>query len=466
LTHDATVVSGGAAPGIEGKGRNVVQPMTSANGYPGAPMIGASVRELERVRVDDTFKGVPLGRSLTLAEVGGQAWNVAAGDLALPALTLGRKEIENNLATMQAYCAANRVRLAPHGKTTMSPQLFARQFEHGAWGMTAATPSQVSVMRRYGVSRIILANEIADREALRWIANELAADETFEFFCLVDSAETVRRMDDVLGSVPSDVRISVLLEVGQAGARGGVRNLTEAVEVARALGDARHLRLAGVEAFEGVLASDATSQAFDALDELFALVRATVVTIADRGLFDTGEVIVTAGGSTYFDRVVASLSDWPDMALPITLILRSGCYISHDAGKYEQFSPLAQRRAPGERLRLVNALTLWGSVLSRPEPSLVLVGAGMRDAPVDLGLPRPRELFGRGKGPVDLRGRTSTVRIMDQHMFLNVPTDLDIRAGDIVSFDLSHPCTAFDKFKFVPLIDDGNTVVDAVLTFF
>jgi len=114
----------------------------------------------------------------------------------------------------------------------------------------------------------------------------------------------------------------------------------------------------------------------------------------------------------------------------------------------------------------VNALALWASVLSRPEPELVLVGAGMRDAPVDQELPRPRALFRDVASAVDLRGQAHVFRTMDQHLFVRVPPTLDIRPGDIMSFDLSHPCTAFDKFKAVLLADDDHNVVDAILTFF
>jgi D-serine dehydratase len=184
------------------------------------------------------------------------------------------------------------------------------------------------------------------------------------------------------------------------------------------------------------------------------------------GLFETQDVIVTAGGSAYFDRVVASLSHWPEVDADVTLVLRSGCYVSHDGGMYETRSPLAQRRAPDERLRLTNALTLWGRVLSRPEADVVLVGAGMRDAPVDVELPRPRECLG-GDGIVrDVRTSATTFRMMDQHAFLRVSSDAEIRPGDIMTFDLSHPCTAFDKFRLIPVIDTHATVVDAVLTFF
>lgn len=146
----------------------------------------------------DSYKGIPPAQSVTLGDVGKQGWNVARGDLALPVLTLDQGAVERNIATMQRYCDRHGVRLAPHGKTTMSPQLFAAQLAAGAWAMTAATPTQVAIMRRHGVGRVILANELVDRPALHWLAGELGREPAFDFLCLVDDAGAVRRMDAVL----------------------------------------------------------------------------------------------------------------------------------------------------------------------------------------------------------------------------------------------------------------------------
>lgn len=415
--------------------------------------------------LDDSYKGIPPAQSLTLGAVGDQGWNVTRGDLALPVLTLDAAAVEHNIATMQRYCDRHGVRLAPHGKTTMSPQLFAAQLEGGAWAMTAATPTQVAIMRRHGVDRVILANELVDRPALRWLAGELARDPGFDFFCLVDDPGTVGRMDAALAECGPARALQVLVEVGGHGGRAGVRSSDAACEVAEAVHRARHLELAGVEAFEGTYASEADEEGLARIDDLLGSVRESVIAIAARGLFERDEVIVTAGGSMYFDRAIAALREWPEVAAPVSLVLRSGCYVSHDSGAYERLSALAARREPGESLRLHNALTLWASVLSRPEPDVVIVGAGLRDAPVDRDLPVPRSCFRDGVAIDGLAG-AETYRVMDQHLFIRVEESADVRTGDVVALDLSHPCTAFDKFRFIPLVDERFDVRDGILTFF
>jgi D-serine dehydratase len=423
------------------------------------------VSALSHTLLDDSYKGIPPAQSVTLGDVGEQGWNVARGDLALPVLTLDQSAVEHNIETMQRYCDRHGVRLAPHGKTTMSPQLFAAQLDAGAWAMTAATPTQVAIMRRHGVGRVILANELVDRPALHWLAGELGREAAFDFLCLVDDAGAARRMDAILADCAPARRLAVLVEVGRHGGRAGVRSSDTALEVAEAVHGARHLELAGVEAFEGTYASEANEEGLARIDDLLASVREIVIAMATRGLFERDEVIVTAGGSMYFDRVIAALRHWPEVTQPVNLVLRSGCYVSHDNGAYERLSALAGRREPGESLRLHNALTLWASVLSRPEPDVVIVGAGLRDAPVDRDLPALRSCF-RDGAPIDAPAGAQTYRVMDQHLFIRVDSGADVRAGDIVALDLSHPCTAFDKFRFIPLVDEHFDVRDGVLTFF
>lgn len=432
----------------------------------GAEAVDTATARLLTTVVDDTLKGIPLGARLPLGDVAAQQWNVARGDLSYPVTTLSADAVASNLETMRVYCERNGVILAPHGKTTMAPQLFERQLQRGAWAITAATMTQAAVMRRFGVQRIIVANEIIDGPSLRWVAREQDADDSFELYCLIDSAEVAERMNAALASAGARRAVRVLIEVGVAGGRCGVRSLNDALDVARAAHAAEHLSLAGVEAYEGLVTGGSSPEDIDALDSFLQLVRAVTVEVESMRLFDE-HPIVTAGGSSYFDRVVANLRGIRTAdGAEVPLVLRSGCYISHDNGKYEKLSPLAHRAAHDEPLRLRNALTVWGRVLSVPEPGTVIVGVGKRDAAHDLTLPTPRNLHAATGAVVALSESAQTFKLMDQHAFLHVDEEIEVVPGDIISFDMSHPCTAFDKARLIPLIDSDNVVVDAVLTFF
>jgi D-serine deaminase-like pyridoxal phosphate-dependent protein len=406
----------------------------------------------------------PTPEPVTIATIAERRWNLLAGDLPLPVMVLKRSALDHNIALLARYCRDHGVLLAPHGKTTMAPQIFARQLDAGAWGMTAATAAHMRIYRAFGIERIMLANELVDPAALRWLAAELAADSNFDFYCLVDSPEAVGAMEAVLREEALERPVQVLVEVGVPGGRTGCRTEEEAVVVADAVAASRTLVLAGVEGYEGVIGADRSEPTLVAVDAFLRRMRGITAALATHGAFaGREEVIVTAGGSAFFDRVVELLGPpWP-LAQPVALVVRCGSYASHDSALYERASPFAAARGGSEALQ--PALEVWGAVLSRPERELAIAGFGKRDASHDVDLPLPR--FVRdGSGVRDVSGRMSVKALMDQHAFLHVPPEDGLAVGDLIGCGISHPCTAFDKWSLIPVVDDDYTVVDAVRTFF
>ncbi|HEY1809741.1 MAG TPA: alanine racemase, partial [Acidobacteriaceae bacterium] len=140
-----------------------------------------------------------------------EGWNLLREEVSLPAAVLDEEKLEHNLDWMQRFVEAYGARLAPHGKTTMSPQLFARQLRHGAWGITVATTQQARVAFQHGVRRVLMANQLIGRENMRTISKMLESSE-LDFYCLVDSAEQI----DQLGAFFAEQRqrLQVLLELG------------------------------------------------------------------------------------------------------------------------------------------------------------------------------------------------------------------------------------------------------------
>jgi D-serine deaminase-like pyridoxal phosphate-dependent protein len=342
-------------------------------------------------------------------------------ELPLPVLVLRESAVAHNLALMAAWCEERGVSLAPHGKTTMAPALIRRQLEAGAWGMTAASVPQLTVMRDAGARRVILANQLVGAPEIAWFERERQG---IEAYCLVDSVAGVH-------ALAAGVRapLPVLIELG--GPRAGCRTLEAALAVADTVEPP--LVLAGVEGFEGTLPAGE-------VDPYLARLRELVQALDARGAF-AGEIIATAGGSAFFDRVVEALR----FDRPVRVILRSGCYITHDDGVYAESSPLPELRA---------ALELWARVLSCPEPGLAIAGFGKRDAPYDLGLPLVRSHAG-----------VRVDALNDQHAFLDDPDGV-LRVGDTVVCGISHPCTAFDKWPLIGVVDDDDVVAGAVRTHF
>ncbi|WP_435406588.1 amino acid deaminase [Nocardia implantans] len=429
----------------------------------------AAVAALADRRIGPEHKGMPpafWGR--TVREI--RAAAPVLDQLETPVLTVDRAALAENIAVMAEWVRAAGVRLAPHGKTTMAPQVWADQLAAGSWGITLATVWQTQVARSFGVARVLLANALVDPVGLRWVAAESARDSSFEFYCWADSVETVALMDAHLRGAPEAPRIRVLVELGGPHGRTGARTVEQAHAVARAIEGASRLTLAGVGGYEGALAHDRTATGIRAVRDYLGELARLHRELAAAGRY-RGPAVVTAGGSAYPELALEYLAPLSDeqggRGVATTVVLRSGAYVIHDDGFYASMSPLA---GPGSARPLRSAMHGWARTLSRPEPGLALLDAGKRDLPFDEGMPIPQRIAGSGGGVLDADATVSALN--DQHAFLRLAggsaTELPI--GAVVRLGLSHPCTAFDKWRLIPVIDDADAptprVVDLLHTFF
>ncbi|WP_236246547.1 alanine racemase [Streptomyces sp. CC210A] len=412
-------------------------------------------------RVDHRFKGLPPDADgLTVGQLAAERRDLFTGGFTTPVLTLSASALEHNLAALEGFAERHGLAFAPHGKTTMAPQLFARQLALGAWGITVAVPHQVRVCRAFGVPRVFLANELVDAAALRWAAAELAADPGFRLVCYVDSVRGVALMEEALAGAARPVDVVVELAAGE-GARTGVRTDEQAAQVAAAAAHARSLRLVGVAGYEAQVpdASPATVAAW--LRRLVAL----TADLDKAGLFaDADEIVVSAGGSEWFDTVAEVFAEVPELSTPVLKLLRSGAYVSHDHGHYERLTPF--NRVPQEGA-LEPAFRLWAQVVSRPTPGEAFLNAGKRDVSYDLGLPVVHVVRSAADGQVRPASGIAVTALSDQHAWLRTdPGSTPLEVGDWVGLGLAHPCTVFEKWPMIPVVEPDGTVGDYVRTFF
>ncbi|GHD45370.1 amino acid deaminase [Streptomyces galbus] len=421
-------------------------------------MSSDAVARLADERVDHRFKGLPPDADgLTVGELARRRRNLFTDGFATPVLALSAERLEHNLALMETYAARHGLAFAPHGKTTMAPQLFRRQLERGAWGITLAVPHQVRVARAFGVRRVFLANELVDAPALRWIAAELAADPDFRFVCYVDSVRGVELMDAALTGTARPVDVVVELAAGE-GARTGVRTEAECVAVADAVAAAPALRLVGVAGYEGEVPRATPERVRAWLRQLVGLAAGFDAAGRFAGL---DEIVVSAGGSAWFDAVADVFASVPALSAPVLRLLRSGAYVSHDDGHYRRLTPF--NRVPEEGA-LEPAFRLWAQVVSRPSPEQAFLNAGKRDAAYDLDLPVAQVV--RRDGTERPAAGVEVTALSDQHTWLRTGPEADLEVGDWVGLGLSHPCTSFDKWPLIPLAEADGTVVDYIRTFF
>jgi D-serine deaminase-like pyridoxal phosphate-dependent protein len=377
--------------------------------------------------------------------------------VSLPAAVVFDSALTHNIAWMQRFADDHGAKLAPHGKTTMTPALFRRQLEAGAWGITLATAVQCAAAFEHGVKRLLMANQLVGTPNMAIVAGliERGAD----YFCLVDSVANVEALERYFAQ--RGLTVQVLVELGVAGGRCGVRNDAELEKVVDAIAASPAVALCGIEGYEGLIGG---GQAVDRIRGYARQLVDTLGALRDTGALGGRKPIITAAGSQWFD-LIAEAFDRTDLREHCTPLLRSGCYVVHDHRSYRDAMAEVKVRHPELEGELEPALAVFAHVQSLPEPGLAVVAMGKRDISVDPDLPIPLQLHRPGEPARRLTG-CSVRKLMDQHAMMAVPVDPGLRIGDIVSFGASHPCLTLDKWRQVLLVDNDLHVLEVMPTFF
>ncbi|UNK71126.1 alanine racemase [Microbacterium sp. H1-D42] len=393
-----------------------------------------------------------------------------ASDRDFPQLALSESAILHNIDAMMAYVRSRGVALAPHGKTAMSPKLAQWQVDAGAWGITAATPTQLRVYRAAGIEHLLLANQLVEPGAIAWLRAELAADPHFVCPVYADSAAGLALLAEPASATTSAPPaagarpIDVLLEVGHPGGRTGVRGLDALRELAAQAAHAPGIRVIGLATYEGTLGGETEGEKVQKVHAFVRELAASASTLEAEGLLPA-DSIISLGGSAYFDVAVDELLA---AGIPAArILLRSGAYLTHDDGLYARTTPGA--RGSDGAPDLLSAIRVWAPVLSIPEPGLAVALCGRRDVGFDQDLPSVRGVRGvRGRDGSAARGFVGRVaKLADQHAFIEFDADAagagaPPRVGDLVELGISHPCTTLDRWGLVPLVDDELRVRDLI----
>ncbi|HCM6215451.1 TPA: amino acid deaminase [Klebsiella oxytoca] len=384
--------------------------------------------------------------------------NLLAEEVCLPAALLKKTALENNIAWMQRYADARGVSLAPHGKTTMTPWIFQAQQRAGAWGIGVGSAWQASAAMASGVERVLMVNQLVGRANMRAISRLKAHYRAAEFICCIDSLANARALSTFFNERRQT--LDVLIELGVAGGRCGCRSVEDALALAQAAAELPGLRLRGLELYEGVLHGD------DPQPQVEALLRQAADLACRMEHLVEGEFVLTGAGTVWYD-VVCNI--WLAAKKPARcrIVIRPGCYITHDRGIYDIAQKALVARDPiacdlgGD---LTSALELMAMVQSVPEADRAVVNFGKRDCAFDAGLPQPVARYRNG-AQLSAEGIES-VGIMDQHCMLRLAPGSDVQVGDILVFGTSHPCLTFDKWKTLLLVDEQYNVLEELDTLF
>ncbi|MFT4030153.1 MAG: alanine racemase [Protaetiibacter sp.] len=391
----------------------------------------------------ETAKGLPAADSLDSLRLARAS--LLEGELVTPVLTIDEPALRRNIAEMAGFLAPLGVELAPHVKTHMSPEIWKLQEEAGASCCTVATVAQALVFVAAGARRILLASEVVAEGDLRALALAVLAHPGLDVTVFCDSVRGVVALDRALTKAGGGASLHAVVDVGVPGWRTGCRTLGDALEVAHAITGSAHLTLVGTAGYEGVLWS-LTEGRDTAVTDYLRLATTVHLALFDAGMLPAAPML-SFGGSDLYPAVL-------EHVLPVaratgsSLLLRSGCYLFHDHGKYER----AQNEVASSRgkPRFEPAIAVWAPIVSAPEPHLAVAGLGRRDAGHDAGLPQPlRRYRDRELSPVTGAASRS---IYDQHLVVDDPHGC-LEVGDLVEFGISHPCTTLDRWHRAILVD-------------
>ncbi len=427
----------------------------------------------ENFVLDDSIRGVPPGTSgLDGSLVASQGWHPADGRMSLPLLTLDEAAFTSNRDLFLRYAREHGVKVAPHAKTPMAPDLARSLVEAGAWGTTVADIRQTTVMLKGGLRRLIIANEVGGTGGAGRLAKLVGTWPEAELHVFADSVAAVDALAQAWHADTALPPLRVLVELGVG--RGGARTTAEAEAIADAIAatDGR-LRIAGVATYEGATAQPDPARTDEVVSALLASVGDMFLRLRAR-VGGEAPLMVTAGGSVFFDRVVALLSPLVARNPNATLVLRSGAIFFHDHGVYDRSLGAVDARdgfsvggaGASARRSFRPALRVWAEVLSRPEPGLAICGMGMRDVSFDQGFPKPLTVYRSGEPLPAAPVKAQVIKLNDQHAFLSLQPGDDIAVGDVIEFGISHPCTCLDRYRVIFGLDESGHVAHAFPTYF
>ncbi len=423
---------------------------------------------IPEILLDGCTKGIP-GHTVPfpLGKLASYRWNLLKGDLPLPCAVLRNSALNRNREWMKQFLARENAVLCPHGKTTMSPELFSLQLEDGAWGLTAATIQQIQAYRKFGIQRILHANQLVGNAEIEYVLEEIKRDSTFDFYTLVDSPALVKTLSERAES--KQTNLQVLIEIGHPDARTGIRNIEQAQTLCDAIEASPRIQLRGIETYEGIIQGSNDSEIEALIKSLYKRLSQVAAIVESRGLFRNEPVILSGGGSAYYDMAARGVAE-VELHSERLHVIRSGCYLTHDSKWLEDYfkrmcvrsSEFGLLPSPPEE-----AIEVWAYIHSIPENGRCFATVGKRDVSYDLQLPILKKWFrpGTHSSPNTLNNH-AIVALNDQHAYIDMPDNSPLAVGDMVAMGISHPCTTFDKWRFMPIVNDDYTAISGISTWF
>ena len=280
-------------------------------------------------------------------------------ELDTPALLVDLDVMEANIAHVAAVCRAAGVDWRPHVKSHKTVEIARKQIAAGAIGVTCAKLGEAEVLAAAGITDILIANQIVGDIKVRRL---MALPEKTDVIVSVDSAQNVAELADAAKAVGRNLR--VVIEVNTGMNRSGAEPGAPVVALAGIIAKRPSLKLVGVMGWEAHHADQVVKA--KAVADAIALLTSSADACRAAG-HDMS--IVSCGGTGTLLYCVSQLG--------VTEVQVGGAI----------FNDEHYRTHYG--IDLPCALTVLTTVISRPNPTRVILDAGRKAMSNDMALPRP-----------------------------------------------------------------------------
>ncbi|KAL5333049.1 hypothetical protein BJX70DRAFT_80110 [Aspergillus crustosus] len=279
-----------------------------------------------------------------------------------PSMIVDLDLMEINIKNLFSTLLPTGRNIRPHLKTTKSAALAHKLAAAGAKGVCVAKVSEAEAITAAGFEDILITCEIIGKVKVARLV------ELFRKFkgirIVVDSEVGASAIDEALGQSGIEERIQVLIDLDVGLHRTGVKPGEPALALGRHVGTLKHLRLIGVQGYEGHLQhlhdrEDRRTQCLASMKYLTD----TATALRDAG--HKIEVVTTGGtGTAEFCATVPGITE-----------LQPGSFIFMDTD---------YRNAVGTFYS--NSLTILSTVISKQGPRQVTIDAGLKSLTTDSGL--------------------------------------------------------------------------------
>jgi len=280
-----------------------------------------------------------------------------------PALILDLDAFETNLKRL-ADAVGRRVRVRAHAKTHKCPEIGKRQIAAGAVGVCCQKVSEAEAMVEGGIADVLVTNEIVGARKLERLA---ALAKRARIGVCVDNADNVRALQAAAQGAGATIETYIELEVGMR--RCGVAPGEPAVALTKAITACSNLRFMGIHAYHGRAQHIRSAEERRVvIQNASLLVKNTKAMLLHAGL--PCPIVTGAGSGTFMFEV--ELGAWDE--------IQPGSYVfmDWDYARNEWAPPMP---------RFEHSLFVLATVMSRPNPALAVVDAGLKAASVDSGMP-------------------------------------------------------------------------------